>query len=77
MSAMKMNGTICTKREKGHGMVTRPTQRAGGAATLAARPPLELDTGEQVYETTAGSADLDAVPALSPSPTAIPRRLET
>lgn len=58
-------------------MVTRPTQRAGGAATRAARPPFELGPGERAYETTAGSADLDAVPALSSSPTAIPRRLET
>lgn len=58
-------------------MVTRPTQGADGAATSAVRPPLESATGEQVYETTAGSADLDAVPALFSSPTAIPRRLET
>ncbi|GGR85750.1 hypothetical protein GCM10010269_26110 [Streptomyces humidus] len=74
---MQTNEAVCAKGEKGHGLVTHPTQRAGGAATRAARPPFELGTGEQVYETTAGSADLDDVPALFSSPTAIPRRLET
>lgn len=51
--------------------------RAGDASTRAPRPPLEQAPDKTAYETTAGSADLTDLLALSSSPTEIPRRLET
>lgn len=55
--------------------------RADDTSTRAVRPALELRLLRGLraarYETTAGSADLGSWPALSSSPMAIPRRLDT
>lgn len=74
---MKINEAIYTKREKAHDPGPRAAGRADDASARAVRQSFELRAVPGPYETTAGSVDLAGSSALSSSPMAMPRRLET